>query len=63
MDGQPLVSPPVEKGGNAFFYCMLNAQKSGCDCEVCRILREETDKMMSAMKPEVKHGTAKRRGQ
>jgi len=43
------VGAAVKKAGRRGFAAMFYAQKSGCKCDACRLLRAEIDEMMTGM--------------
>lgn len=50
-------SPPkVAKAGRRGFAAMFYAQKSGCDCDACKLLRAEIDGIMTDMMEELSKG-------
>lgn len=46
----------LERSGRRGFAAMLFAQKGGCECEACRLLRVEMETLMDAIMGELGDG-------
>lgn len=49
----PPPPPKVPKAGRRGFAAMFFAQKSGCDCDACKLLRKEITELMTDMMGEL----------